>query len=259
MANRDLFTGGDYPPRRTETRAAGGWLRRLMWQGLAALLLFGGVVWGYEQETELGEGVRYVVALARQDNQQAMAVNGLLDIWQEIKQPADEDKAADLNDVGDEVVGDDEAVSGDEVVGDEVDDVIGEQPDEAYLAAAVVDDEGLPVLILPTSGLMQGAFGEVTAEGLPLLGLQIFCQKEQPIKAAAIGEVTEVIDGERVVLQHTAGLETVYIGEIAVEAAVGDVLRQGEVVGRITDGMLYFQVLQDGEPYDPFLFVKGPK
>ena len=256
MANRDLFTGGDYPPRRTETRTAGGWLRRLVWQGLAALLLFGGVVWGYEQETELGEGVRYVVALARQDNQQAMAVNGLLDIWQEIKQPTGEDKVADVNDVGgDEIVGDDEIVGGYEIVGE----VIGEQPDEAYLAAAVVDDEGLPVLILPTSGLMQGAFGEVTADGLPLLGVQIFCQKEQPIKAAAIGEVTEVIDGERVVLQHTAGLETVYVGEIEVEAAVGDVLRQGEVVGRITDGMLYFQVLQDGEPYDPFLFVKGPK
>ncbi len=249
MANRDLFTGGDYPPRRTDTRAEGGWLRRLMWQGVAALLLFGGVVWGYEQETELGEGVRYVVALARQDNQQAMAVNGLLDIWQEIKLPAGKDEAADLNEVvGDEVIAD-------EVVGE----VVSEQQDAAYLAAAVVDDEGVPVLILPTSGLMQGAFGEVTAEGLPLLGLQIFCQKEQPIKAAAIGEVMEVIDGERVVLQHTAGLETVYVGDISVQAAVGDVLRQGEIVGQITDGVLYFQVLQDGEPYDPFLFVKGPK
>ena len=254
MANRDLFTGGDYPPRRTEARPEGGWLRRLVWQSVAALLLFGGVVWGYEQETELGEGVRYVVALARQDNQQAMAVNGLMDIWQEIKPTAGEDDAVGADDVnGDEVVADE--VVGDEVSGDEV----AGQPDEAYLAAAVVDDAGVPVLILPTSGLMQGAFGEVTADGLPLLGVQIFCQKEQPIKAAAIGEVTEVIDGERVVLQHTAGLETIYVGDIAVEAAVGDVLRQGEVVGRITDGMLYFQVLQDGEPYDPFLFVKGPQ
>lgn len=250
MANRDLFSGADANRRRAEdARGRGSMSRRLFWQGLAALLLFAGVVCLYEQESQLGEGVRYVVALAQADEQESMAVNGLADLWRETVNAAKLPQQAEPNSsqAGGEVEDTTPALDG------------NYQPGEDYLAAATLNDEGVPVLILPASGLMQGAFGEVTEEGLPLLGLQIFCQGEQEVKAAAIGEVTEVTPGERVTLSHTGGVETCYTGALTAEVKVGDVLRQGEAIGRITDGTLFFQVLVDGQPQDPFLFVKGPE
>lgn len=250
MANRDLFSGLDTNRRRADdARGTGSMTRRLFWQGLAALLLFAGVVCLYEQESALGEGVRYVVALAQADEQESMAVNGLADLWRETVNAAKLPQQNEPNSSPAEDGVEDGPLSLD---GDY-------QPGEEYLAAATLNDEGAPVLILPASGLMQGAFGEVTQEGLPLLGLQIFCQGEQEVKAAAIGEVTEVTPGERVTIKHTGGVETCYTGAITAEVQVGDVLRQGEAIGRITDETLFFQVLVDGQPQDPFLFVKGPE
>ncbi len=253
MANRDLFSGVDTNRRRAED-ARGSIGRRLFWQGLAALLLFAGVVCLYEQESQLGEGVRYVVALAQADEQESMAVNGLADLWRETVAAAKLPQQDNTDEPDADEPGSDEADA------NEADILDGDyQPGEDYLAAATLNDEGAPVLILPASGLMQGAFGEVTEQGLPLLGLQIFCQGEQEVKAAAIGEVTEVTPGERVTVSHTGGVETCYTGAITAEVKVGDVLRQGEAIGRITDAMLFFQVLVDGQPQDPFLFVKGPE
>lgn len=253
MANRDLFGGADAGRnkfRGAEEKSGGGRLsRRLFRQGLAALLLFAGVVCLYDQESALGEGVRYVVALAQADGQESMAVNGLADLWQETLQAAGQPQ----QDQADGQAADEPAANAADILSGDY------RPGEDYLAAAALDDDGAPVLILPASGLMQGAFGEVTQDGLPLLGLQIFCQGEQEVKAAAIGEVTEVATGERVTLSHTGGVETCYTGAITTEVKVGDVLRQGESIGRITDEVLFFQVMVDGQPQDPFLFVKGPE
>lgn len=250
MANRDLFSGVDTNRRRAEEAHGTGWLsRRLFWQGVAALLLFAGVVCLYEQESALGEGVRYVVALAQADEQETMAVNGLADLWRETVAAAKLPQQNEPNPSQAENGTEDEPLNVDSDY----------QPGEDYLAAAVLNDEGAPVLILPASGLMEGAFGEVTDQGLPLLGLQILCQGEQEVKAAAIGKVTEVVTGERVTVSHTGGVETCYTGALTTEVEVGDVLRQGEAIGRITDSTLFFQVLVDGQPQDPFLFVKGPE
>ncbi len=241
MANRDLFSGADMGRRRAE-EGRGTLSGRLFWQGLAALLLFMGVVCLYEQESALGEGVRYVVALAQVDGQESLAVNGLADLWREtlagLRLPLDE--------------AGEQPVSGSIEPGDY-------QPGEDYLAAAALSEDGAPVLILPASGLMQGAFGEVTEQGLPLLGVQIYCQGEQEVKAAAIGEVVEVVPGERVRLKHTGGVETSYSGALTASVQVGDVLRQGQTLGRIDEDVLFFQVLVDGQPQDPFLYVKGPE
>jgi hypothetical protein len=282
MANRDLFSGGCEQRRRDEAGGSGsffgGLVRRLLAQSLAALVLFGGVVYLYEQESALGEGVRYIVALATADNQTSMAVNGLGDIfdrefWEGLRLPnvnSDSENGANIVAANDnnadnaDNTNDTENMNNDEnaaiavaALGDNA--AADYQPDETYLAAATLNDEGNLLMILPTSGLMQAAFGDIDENGLEVLGLEVFCQKQQEIKAAAIGEVSEVAAGERIVLKHKDGVETCYVGDVQPQVQKGDILRQGQVIGTITDATLLFQVFCEGEPVDPFLYVKGPK
>lgn len=257
MANRDLFTGADYkPPGRTDGH--GRWLGRLFMQGLAALALFGGVVYLYEQEGALAEGVRYVVALASADRQEAMAVNGLADFWRDLTADAStpvDNPTPKADEENAEVPVEGAAAPADAALPLAAD----YQPDADYTASSVLRDDGEPVLVLPVSGLMQSAFGELNDNGLPVTGLEIFCQQEQAVKAAAIGEVTNVQPGKQITLKHSGGIETVYSGKLAAEVTRGDILRQGDVIGRISEGVLLFQVLLEGEPQDPLLYVLGPE
>ncbi len=69
------------------------------------------------------------------------------------------------------------------------------QPNADYLQAAPGNAAGNLVMILPASGLMQSAFGDIDEQGLSVDGLKIFCQNQQEVKAAAIGEVIEVVSG----------------------------------------------------------------
>ncbi len=133
------------------------------------------------------------------------------------------------------------------------------QPGEEYLAAAQLDESGNLVMILPASGLMQSAFGDIDEQGLTVSGLKIFCQNQQEVKAAAIGEVVEVVAGEKIVLQHRDGVESCYQGAIEPVVQVGETLRQGQLLGHITESTLFFQVVREETPLDPFLFVKGPE
>ncbi|MCX4265972.1 MAG: M23 family metallopeptidase, partial [Firmicutes bacterium] len=128
-----------------------------------------------------------------------------------------------------------------------------------YLQAAPGNAAGNLVMILPASGLMQSAFGDIDEQGLSVDGLKIFCQNQQEVKAAAIGEVIEVVSGEKVVLRHRDGVLSYYQGAIEPGVQVGETLRQGQLLGRITESTLFFQVLRDEQPLDPFLFVKGPE
>lgn len=244
MANRDLFSSVDYQRQRNGEKSGSWLMSRLFLQGLAALVMFCGVVYLYEQESDLGDGVRYVVALARTEQQEALAVNGLADFWQDLTNAEEKQKSVQEN-----------VTTPTAALQDS-----GEyQPSAEYLAEAKLDENGDPVLILPASGLMQSAFGELDAQGLPVSGLEIFCQQEQTVKAAAIGEVTEVVAGERVTLKHSGGMETVYSGALTAEVAVGDVVNQGENLGRISEGVLLFRVLVEGEPQDPLAYVLGPQ
>lgn len=256
MANRDLFRGIDaYDERRrsderwrreAETKSPLQWLgKRLMLQAAAALLLFCGIVYLYEQESALGEGVRYIVALASADEQDVMAVNSFTDLWRELKGTDDglEKKTADFEaqNLEPEVL------------------PTFSQPGAEYLAAAQTDEAGNLVMILPASGLLQGAFGDIDEQGLKVAGLKIFCQNQQEIKAAAIGEVAEVVAGEKIVLRHKDGVESCYQGAIEPAVEVGETLRQGQLLGHITESTLFFQVLRDDVPQDPFMFVMGPE
>lgn len=253
MANRDLFRNIDaYDNQRREAAGQGDkslwqiFVQRMLAQAMVALLLFGGVVYLYEQESALGEGVRYIVALASADEQEIMAVNSFADIWQDLLH-----KAESLDGEQQQPVVSEQA---------EPDNLAAEyQPDENYLQAAAADAEGNLVMILPASGLMQSAFGDIDEQGLSVDGLKIFCQNQQAIKAAAIGEVIEVSAGEKIVLRHRDGVESWYLGAVQPAVQVGETMRQGQVLGQIEESTLFFQVLRNGQPMDPFLFVKGPE
>ncbi len=261
MANRDLFRGIDaYDSQRRREPLSKSPLqvlgRRLMVQAAAALLLFCGIVYLYEQESAIGEGVRYIVALASADEQEVMAVGSFADLWQDLRGRAEQLQAD---------------VSSDTDKKDEPDDIVlptlstldedptNYQPGEEYLAAAQLDESGNLVMILPASGLMQSAFGDIDEQGLTVSGLKIFCQNQQEVKAAAIGEVVEVVAGEKIVLQHRDGVESCYQGAIEPVVQVGETLRQGQLLGHITESTLFFQVVREETPLDPFLFVKGPE
>ncbi len=261
MANRDLFRGIDaYDSQRRREPLSKSPLqvlgRRLMVQAAAALLLFCGIVYLYEQESAIGEGVRYIVALASADEQEVMAVGSFADLWQDLRGRA-EQLQADVSSATDKKDEPDDMVLPTLSTLDE--DPTNYQPGEEYLAAAQLDESGNLVMILPASGLMQSAFGDIDEQGLTVSGLKIFCQNQQEVKAAAIGEVVEVVAGEKIVLQHRDGVESCYQGAIEPVVQVGETLRQGQLLGHITESTLFFQVVREETPLDPFLFVKGPE
>ena len=261
MANRDLFRGIDaYDSQRRREPLSKSPLqvlgRRLMVQAAAALLLFCGIVYLYEQESAIGEGVRYIVALASADEQEVMAVGSFADLWQDLRGRA-EQLQADVSSDTDKKDEPDDMVLPTLSTLDE--DPTNYQPGEEYLAAAQLDESGNLVMILPASGLMQSAFGDIDEQGLTVSGLKIFCQNQQEVKAAAIGEVVEVVAGEKIVLQHRDGVESCYQGAIEPGVQVGETLRQGQLLGHITESTLFFQVVREETPLDPFLFVKGPE
>jgi septal ring factor EnvC (AmiA/AmiB activator) len=261
MANRDLFRGIDaYDSQRRREPLSKSPLqvlgRRLMVQAAAALLLFCGIVYLYEQESAIGEGVRYIVALASADEQEVMAVGSFADLWQDLRGRA-EQLQADVSSDTDKKDESDDMVLPTLSTLDE--DPTNYQPGEEYLAAAQLDESGNLVMILPASGLMQSAFGDIDEQGLTVSGLKIFCQNQQEVKAAAIGEVVEVVAGEKIVLQHRDGVESCYQGAIEPVVQVGETLRQGQLLGHITESTLFFQVVREETPLDPFLFVKGPE
>ena len=261
MANRDLFRGIDaYDSQRRREPLSKSPLqvlgRRLMVQAAAALLLFCGIVYLYEQESAIGEGVRYIVALASADEQEVMAVGSFADLWQDVRGRA-ERLQADVSSDTDKKDEPDDMVLPTLSTLDE--DPTNYQPGEEYLAAAQLDESGNLVMILPASGLMQSAFGDIDEQGLTVSGLKIFCQNQQEVKAAAIGEVVEVVAGEKIVLQHRDGVESCYQGAIEPVVQVGETLRQGQLLGHITESTLFFQVVREETPLDPFLFVQGPE
>lgn len=270
MANRDLFVGGQPQGYREGRQVKNGLgiVRRLLGQSVAALMIFGAVVGLYEQESALGEGVRYVVALASTDQQEVLAVGSFGDFIGRFGIDVDgfgyvEDAAP--GEVGDElnIEGDSDA-DGTDAVGSVAENAVDGDaadmpPNDAYLAVAATDAEGDPVMILPVSGLMESAFGDIDANGLSVLGLKIYCQGEQQVKAAAIGKVIEVLAGQSILIEHSGGIESRYCGNISPDVAVGDILRQGQTIAGVEEGELLFQVLREGEAQDPFLFLQGPE
>lgn len=267
MANRDLFIrerdSENWPKR--EVSGVSRVFGRIFWQGFLAFAIFCGIVAVYEQESALGEGVRYVVALAAADQQEVLAVGSFSDLIG--KMVTEVGGAGEISAVNGDNVGSNGSNGNGSGLSDEsggvksglesgVESGSGSGSDRI---AGVVAVEGEPVLILPTSGMMEAAFGDVGADGIRVNGLKIYCQGEQQVRAAAAGRVTEVLAGESVLLEHSGGIESCYLGEITPAVAVGDEVRQGEAIGSVEEGELLFQVLCEGEAVDPFLYLLGPE
>lgn len=96
-------------------------------------------------------------------------------------------------------------------------------------------------------------------------GMDIKAPTGTPIMAAADGEVTYA--GTRsgyglvVEISHGDGVGTVYGHMDEISVAVGDVLQQGDLIGTVgatgnaSTPHLHYEVLIDGEIYDPWLFL----
>jgi len=87
------------------------------------------------------------------------------------------------------------------------------------------------------------------------------------IRAAAAGKVKNVTDsaqyGKTLILEHSQNIDTLYghLGEILV--AVGDVISQGQVIGKVgktgmvNGPLLYFELREQGKAVDPMTRLKG--
>ena len=96
-------------------------------------------------------------------------------------------------------------------------------------------------------------------------GMDIKAPTGTPIMAAADGEVTYA--GTRsgyglvVEISHGDGVGTVYGHMNEISVAVGDILQQGDLIGTVgatgnaSTPHLHYEVLIDGEIYDPWLFL----
>jgi len=96
-------------------------------------------------------------------------------------------------------------------------------------------------------------------------GMDIKVPTGTPIMAAADGEVTYA--GTRsgyglvVEISHGDGVGTVYGHMDEISVAVGDILQQGDLIGAVgatgnaSTPHLHYEVLIDGEIYDPWLFL----
>ena len=90
-----------------------------------------------------------------------------------------------------------------------------------------------------------------------------------PILAAADGKVVLVDNGGayglHTVIDHGAALETMYAHQSAVAVSVGQIVRQGQVIGYVgasgfvTGPHLHWEVHINGVPYNPLGWFGGPK
>jgi murein DD-endopeptidase MepM/ murein hydrolase activator NlpD len=100
-------------------------------------------------------------------------------------------------------------------------------------------------------------------------GLDIAVPSDSYIRAAGGGTVSDVgedaVYGRFVVIDHGAGLTTLYGHASATFVDLGQFVRERQVIalsgstGRSTAPHLHFEVLRDGEPVDPLTFVEQPR
>jgi murein DD-endopeptidase MepM/ murein hydrolase activator NlpD len=100
-------------------------------------------------------------------------------------------------------------------------------------------------------------------------GLDIAAPAGSQVRAVAPGVVREAgfdeVYGEYVVLDHGAGLESVYGHASRVLVRPGDVVARGEVIaltgstGRSSAPHLHFEIRKDGVAVDPLRYVRQPR
>lgn len=123
----------------------------------------------------------------------------------------------------------------------------------------------------PVDGRLSSPFGLRRffngEERNPHSGLDFAVPQGTPVKAPADGVVTIVADyffnGKTVFIDHGQGLVTMYCHLSAFDVQVGDVVKRGQVIGRVgatgraTGPHLHWNVSLNNARVDPALFIQG--
>lgn len=123
----------------------------------------------------------------------------------------------------------------------------------------------------PVSGNVISPFGwrvhPVSKQEMMHEGIDIEAALGTNIRATAAGNVKSVTEsalyGKTLILEHSQDLDTVYghLGEILVKQ--GDIVSQGQVIGKVgktgmaSKSILYFEVREKGKAIDPVPRLKG--
>ncbi|MFP4129470.1 MAG: peptidoglycan DD-metalloendopeptidase family protein [Halorhodospira sp.] len=139
----------------------------------------------------------------------------------------------------------------------------------AYRSRAVAAEPRLDLHAPVDDGQVSGPFGlrrYINGEPRsPHSGLDLAAPAGTPVEAAAAGEVVETGDyyfnGKTVLIDHGAGLVTMYCHMDELAVASGDRVARGEAIGtvgatgRATGAHLHLSVILNGNPVDPELFL----
>lgn len=97
-------------------------------------------------------------------------------------------------------------------------------------------------------------------------GIDLACAKGTPIHASANGTVAVAgwsnVFGNYVIMTHEDGIQTLYGHMSKILVKRGDVIKQGTKVGLVgstgysTGNHLHFTVYKNGDPVDPFKYIK---
>jgi septal ring factor EnvC (AmiA/AmiB activator) len=121
-------------------------------------------------------------------------------------------------------------------------------------------------LKLPVKGELTGKFGAQREDGgLTWKGLFIRAEEGQPVKAVADGRVVYADwlrgYGNLVIVDHGAGFLSLYGHNESIAKQVGENTAAGEAIasvgstGGALDSGVYFELRQDGKPFDPMRWV----
>ena len=142
--------------------------------------------------------------------------------------------------------------------------VVTEVVDAGFVGRAFATLKGK--LKLPVKGELTGRFGAQREDGgLTWKGLFIRAGEGQPVRAVADGRVVYVDwlrgYGNLVIVDHGAGFLSLYGHNESVTKHVGEITSAGEAIasvgstGGAADSGVYFELRQDGKPFDPMRWV----
>lgn len=124
----------------------------------------------------------------------------------------------------------------------------------------------------PVDGRLMSHFGRradpFSGEGAFHTGVDISALRGTPIKATADGVIAHASYagryGKLVIIEHGTGYETYYAHLSQIDVIAGQIVRRGEVVGRVgatgraTSAHLHYEVRRAGTPINPYQYLSRP-